>query len=140
MHRGALSPYGNPALLVDKMIGTAYDNVKLVADNLQLIDYISKNMELLHLIGSDLATTTQVLGVAGQPGETVTIPLPVGVLVDNITSSTVLLDDGENGLYGFEANLFTHHIKNGSLHLTMNNLAPPALAGASVRWTISHKV
>ena len=92
------------------------------------------------LIANDLSTTSTVLGIAGQPGETTQLALPAGVAQDSITSTSVLLDDGVGGLYGFESNYFTFYILNGSLRLTMNPLAPPALAGASVRWSISHKV
>ena len=140
MQRATASPYAGSAPMVDKLIGNAYDTVKTVADKLSLLQYLADNMEALVLIANDLSTTSTVLGIAGQPGETTQLALPAGVAQDSITSTSVLLDDGDGGLYGFESNYFTFHILNGSLRLTMNPLAPPALAGASVRWSISYKV
>ena len=140
MQRSTTSPYAGSSQMVDKMIGNAYDSVKLVADNLQMLEYLANNMEALIEIASDLSTTNVVWGVAGNPGETTQIPLPTGVDQDSISSMSVLLDNGSGGLYGFESNYFTFHVLNGSLRLTLNPLAPQSLAGASVRWSISHKV
>ena len=147
MQRATASPYAGSAPMVDKLIGNAYDTVKTVADKLSMLQYLADNMEALVLIANDLGITSNdlsitstVLGIAGQPGETTQLALPAGVAQDSITSTSVLLDDGVGGLYGFESNYFTFYILNGSLRLTMNPLAPPALAGASVRWSISHKV
>ena len=154
MQRATASPYAGSAPMVDKLIGNAYDTVKTVADKLSLLQYLADNMEALVLIANDLGITSNdlsitsndlsitstVLGIAGQPGETTQLALPAGVAQDSITSTSVLLDDGVGGLYGFESNYFTFYILNGSLRLTMNPLAPPALAGASVRWSISYKV
>ena len=140
MQRATASPYGGSAQMVDKMIGNAYDTVKLVADNLQLLEYLGNNMEALIKIANDLSTTSIVLGIAGNPGETTQLALPAGVDQDSVTAMAVLLDDGNGGLYGFESNHFTFYMLNGSLRLTMNPVAPQSLAGASVRWSISHKV
>ena len=60
--------------MVDKMIGNAYDTVKSVADNLPLLEYLANNMEALIKIANDLSTTSIVLGIAGNPGETVNWP------------------------------------------------------------------
>lgn len=140
MQRATASPYGGSAQMVDKMIGNAYDTVKSVADNLPLLEYLANNMEALIKIANDLSTTSIVLGIAGNPGETTQLVLPVGVDQDSVTAMAVLLDDGNGGLYGFESNYFTFYMLNGSLRLTLNPVAPQSLAGASVRWSISHKV
>jgi hypothetical protein len=39
------SPYGNEAELIDRFIGSAYDNVKLVAGNMDQIKHVSENMQ-----------------------------------------------------------------------------------------------
>ena len=140
MQRATTSPYGGSSQMVDKMIGNAYDTVKAVADNLPLLEYLANNMEALIKIANDLSTTSIVLGIAGNPGETVQLALPTDLDQDTITSMSVLLDTGNGGLYGFESNYFTFHLLNGSLRLTLNPLAPQSLAGAAVRWSISHKV
>ena len=91
MQRATTSPYGGSSQMVDKMIGNAYDTVKDVADNLPLLEYLANNMEALIKIANDLSTTSIVLGIAGNPGETVQLALPTDVDQDTITSMSVLL-------------------------------------------------
>jgi hypothetical protein len=42
------SPYGNEAGLIDKFIGTAYENVKAVAADIEKIKHVSDNMQAVY--------------------------------------------------------------------------------------------
>jgi len=46
--RTAMNPYNNEAGLVDKFIGTAYDNVKIVADAIDKVKHLSDNMQAVY--------------------------------------------------------------------------------------------
>ena len=140
MLRATCSPFGSPSACVDKLIGNAYDTVKLVADQLPMLQYLVDNMESLVMIANDLSLTVTVMDTAGQPGQTISIPLPDGVEQDNVSAHSVLLDDGAGSLYGYESNMFSYYIQNGELKFTLSDTAPQELAGAIIRWTISHKV
>lgn len=55
--RTAMNPYNNEAGLVDKFIGTAYDNVKIVADAIAQVKHLSENMQSVY----DFAATKDAL-------------------------------------------------------------------------------
>lgn len=46
--RSGANPYNNEAGLIDKYIGTAYDNVKIVADAIAKVQHVSENMEAVY--------------------------------------------------------------------------------------------
>ena len=46
--RTGMNPFNSEAGLVDKFIGTAYDNVKIVADAIAKVQHVSENMEAVY--------------------------------------------------------------------------------------------
>ena len=46
--RTAMNPFNNEGGLVDKYIGTAYDNVKIVADGIAQVKHLSENMQAVY--------------------------------------------------------------------------------------------
>lgn len=56
----AISPSNNPfgnTLLVDRLIGTAYDTVKLVAENLQYVKHVSANLSHITAVSESIDAT-----------------------------------------------------------------------------------
>jgi len=136
--RPSADPLGGNVPLVDKMIGTAYDTVLLVSRNLQMLAYLATHMDTLFKVATDIKSNTTVFGVAGAPGQTTSIAMPTQVNPDLITSSMVMLDDGEGGLYPADSGYFMAHIKGRELKLTLTMQAPAELQGVSVRWFLTY--
>jgi hypothetical protein len=136
--RTTFDPYAGNDPLVDKMIGNAYDVVALVAKNLQAILFLGDNMTELMLIAKGLRVSTVVLGVAGQVGELISIPLPTGVTADKVVASSVLIATPDGSLYG--SDYFTCYIAAGALKISLNLSAPPALVGSVIRWYLTYGV
>lgn len=57
-------PYSNPTTLVDKMIGTAYDVVRYVANNMEKLLYVADNMEAIHTAATGQAIPKPVVIVS----------------------------------------------------------------------------
>lgn len=140
MMRAFNDPMGGTDPLVDKMIGNAYDTVALVAKNLQELLYLGQNMDDLSLIANSLRISTMVEGIAGQLGELVSIPLPVGIQQSKLQSSSVMVTALDGTIYTADSGYFTSYIKDGALKFAMKLMAPVDLIGAPVRWFVSYGV
>lgn len=140
--RSPLDPYGGRAGLVDKFIGDAFDIVHAVSRHLSEIKYLVMNMEAIIIVAKNLPdTSTKTVGARlGFRGETVSVPMPEGITMANIVSSTVLALDGQGNAYQTNNGDFYFHIQNGALKLTLSSAAPATMSGAEVRWNIVYRI
>lgn len=136
MMRAFNDPMGGTDLIIDKMIGNAYDTVALVAKNIALIQFLGENMDELTLIAKGLKTTTYVETVAGQIGELVSTVLPASIKVADIKSFTVMLRDSTGSLFAGDSGLFNARIEAGATKVALMPAAPPSLIGSTVVWSI----
>ncbi len=145
--RATLDPLGGPATLVDKMIGNAFETVAAVARHLREIKYLSMNMDAVVFAAQTMLTTNpervaMVTGSTGALGATVSIPLPGGVSIENIRSSSVLIASTDGDLYGIESGMFSATIQgeSASLKFNLSSAAPDVLANAPIRWRLAYEV
>lgn len=136
MMRAFNDPMGGTDLIIDKMIGNAYDTVALVAKNIALIQFLGENMDELTLIAKGLKTTTYVETVAGQIGELVSTVLPASIKVVDIKGFTVMLRDSTGSLFAGDSGLFNARIEAGTTKVVLMPSAPPSLIGSTVVWSI----
>jgi len=47
-------PYGTPAVLVDRMLGNAYEVVRFVAKNVEFVKHVSAHMEQIYRVDASL--------------------------------------------------------------------------------------
>lgn len=125
------------ASLVDKLIGTAYGTVRRVADHLGYIKFVAMNMETIIAAANNRLTATTV-GTTAARGMPATVALPAGVLLANITSSTVLITGSDGNLYLSDSGYFTTQISASGLTLTVSTSAPAILANAAFRWVVTY--
>lgn len=140
--RTAQDPYGGRTGLVDKLIGNAFDVVHLVARHINEIKYLVSNMEAIIIIANNLpdTSTKTTTGRVGNRGATVVVPMPTGVTMANIVSSTVLVLDSENNAYQINNGDFSFMVRDGNLHLTLYSEAPTSMIGAELRWNVVYRV
>lgn len=66
---GSNNPYGDNTEMVARLIGTAYDTVKIVRDNLTYIKHVSVNLESVALVSTNmtalLAVYTELAAIVG---------------------------------------------------------------------------
>lgn len=126
------------ASLVDKLIGTAYGTVRRVADHLSYIKFVAMNMETIVAAANNRLTATAVGTTAASRGVPVTVALPAGVSLANITSSTILITGSDGNLYLSDSGYFTYQISASGLTLTVSTSAPTALVNAAFRWALTY--
>ena len=140
--RGTLDPYGGPLTLVDKMIGSAYEYVKIVALNINVIKYLAYNLEaIIQAAKIDFANGIQVItgGITPAAGAIKSIPLPAGVLMTDLRQSTVMIITKEDKVF-FDTNAYwSSWIESGSLHVAISDQAPAYMVGAQIRWLLRYK-
>ena len=139
--RSALSPYGGAALSVDKMIGDAFPDVKHVADNMDMVTVVAEALTGSS-IGDPLISYRGVLsfGPTGPLGSTVLIPIEdLDVTMSSIKASNVKLIGNTGKLYFADSGMFTAHIVDLALSLTVLPTASADCAGAFVEWTVFTK-
>ena len=75
MH-GSFNPFGSPAVLIDKLIGNAYDVVKYVACNMSYIKKVSYRVDDIKDLAESNRNTLDLRGNLKLKGQTVIISLP----------------------------------------------------------------
>ena len=129
----------NPALQVDKLLGTSYDTVRFVAHHMDEISKVSQYMHDVRTVANEVFRNRLVLGVAPAPGEQLSIPLPTGITTVNLRSFAVILVTTAGTVYTLGDTAFSARIVAGNLVVSVDALAPAGVEGSEIRWTISYK-
>lgn len=133
----ANNPFGHPDAMVDKMIGSAFDKVKFVAEHLGLIGIVAKALN--GVVGTEPLITQRCFAVTGKLGEVGSVNsfiIPAYVDATTILSITARVEIG-SGAYCFNDDRFFYtSVEDGQLVLTLRNDAPVEFANASVRWFV----
>lgn len=137
--RAVNDPYGSRDVLVDKLIGNAYEQVKKVAMNLDEVRYVASNMELVVNVANDLSTRTVVEGVAVSSSSVALLPLPESITSSQVQAMAVLIQVDED-LFSEASGYFTAVMTDGNLRVTLTGAAPTTLIGGTIRWLITHEV
>ena len=132
---------GDQTLLVDHLIGTAYQTVKDVADNLDFIRYLAANLTALR---EGLGSQGSVILTGTTPavaGGSVNLDLPDDIDTKTILGSLVQIS-GADGTSSFSeaSGLFTHSIQGRQLVLTINAGVTVDILNTNFFWTILYKV
>lgn len=135
--RTSTDPYGGKEPLVDKLIGNAYQVVRLVAENLGFIRYVAHNMEAVQKVAEDLSATTTLFAPAPTvANNAVLVPYPVGVTQSRVLSSSVMILGTDGHLYGAE--IFVSSLSRAGLVVTLG--PGSALIGGQIRWHLTYGV
>lgn len=130
------NPYGNEGLFVDKMIGNAYDAVKLVADNMTSVMAIGAALTE-STIGEPLLVQRGLLsiGATGALGSTVTVePDNLDATPAMMLASYPSIVAADGTKYFSDSGVFTAVVQADGLHLTLKNDAPAECANATIHW------
>lgn len=134
---GPNNPFGHPDAMVDRMIGTAFDKVKYVAENLGLIAIVAKALN--GLMGTEPIITQRCFAVSGKldgVGSENRFIIPAYVEPSSILSISARLEIGQ-GAYCFnDERFFYTSVEDRHLVLILRNDAPIEFANASVRWFV----
>lgn len=133
--RNACSPYGSGTLLVEKLIGTAYDVVKLVADNITMLTTIAQRIDNFDLIAENLTNTHVITGVVTGLNQT-TNHLLTDIVQDDIISANVTIKGTDGKLYFPSSGTFTFAIDLGYLRVTLAAAGPVGLVNGTLKATI----
>ena len=133
-----MSPSNNPVLVVDKIIGTAYDVVRAVYLKMTELMYLVDNMDQIVTVANHLGDSTLVTGVAGPVNTSVLVPLPTGVLQSKVRASSVFIF-ANNKLYGTDSGFFTALIDGTNLDVVVDASAPSGLVGGAIRWYVTYE-
>lgn len=141
---GSINLFGatpSPVGLIERMLGPAYQSVKIVADQIEVIKEIAANIPAVKDAAANMARNIQVIEsvVTGALGTTAYVPLPAGVDEIEVLDSTVVLVATDGAIYAESSGHFSSKIVAGYLEVTTKVTAPATLVGASVRWTLSFK-
>lgn len=138
---GPAYPYWNGAsanMLIDKMIGNAYQTVSFVACNMSAIQYVARNMEDIHALATEVRATKVVKQTAGELGSVNNVPMPEGITLDDIVGSSVVLVSTDGSLFDATSGHFSVTVTSVGLVLNLGMGAPAGLAEGEIRWLISY--
>lgn len=132
------NPYGNEGLFVDKLVGTAYDTVKYVADNMVSVLAVATAITQ-STVGEPLLAQRGVIsiGATGALGATVIVePDNLDMVMANILSSQPAITATDGTRYFPDSGVFTSVIQSDGLHLTLKADAPAECANATIHWFV----
>lgn len=135
---GPANPFGHTTPLVDKMIGDAYDIVKVVYDNMPYIVAVGASLST-SVIGQPLLLQriVETTGVSGTAGQTVVIPFDdLDLDYTKIIDSYVTLLGSDGVLYVGNSAEFRHNIGPDGMRFTLDSAAGAALQNATVKWYV----
>lgn len=125
--------------MVDKSIGTAYPNVKLVADNIEVVKYVAYNMAAIAALAQSVPFTHRLLtSTAGILGSTVQIPLPNDLGVDQLAMSQIMLVTPGGDVFMEGSDVFKASISGGTLRFNLLSGAPTNAQNAQIRWLLTY--
>jgi len=134
-------PYGNGGLIVDRVLGSAYDTVRIVACNLPYIVEVARNMDAVRAAAANATRNIiGLVGVAGILGSTVVIPLPGGLAAEDVVDYTGVVEGLTDIIYNQGSGFFSL-VLNSSLaqfELTLDAGAPTDMANGDVRINVTY--
>lgn len=141
MPQNSIFSSGDKAGLVQKMIGSAYDVVKEVKDNLDTVKTVSENMAAVYAAAKNMHRNIVEIdtGVTGALGVTASVALPAGIEMEDVLDFSVVLVEVGGAIHAQGSGYFTAVIEDGTLDVTPDLAAPAGLAGATIRWTLTYK-
>jgi hypothetical protein len=125
------------SLLVDNMIGSAFDIVKSVADNLKYILHVSTNLVyIVDITEFKQRLATSTLGLVGQ---TILVPLPAEALVltAEVINVSVNLKKETGELYPEKDCPISVIVRNGNIEVTLNADANVSFEEATIYCRVS---
>lgn len=136
MSRNPFSPYGSDTMVVDKLIGTAYDVVKLVASKLTLLESIGNQVDNIQTVADKITNSHKLTGTVTTLGATASFALPSEVNTDEIESVSVIITGTDGKLYFPSSTTFTYVVDLGYLRITLAASGPAGLVGALYKATV----
>lgn len=112
--RPSNNPYGNDALMVDRLIGTAYDVVRIVSENIIYVKHLSLNME-------QIATSNENIEIIRPVSEQIDLVVAVAdslSMLTTVNANSPALLNLNNQL----AKLLQLHAELVSIALVANNM------------------
>ena len=128
---------GRFAMLVDKMIGSAYAVVKSVSDNLKYVLQVSTYMDqIVDLVDFKQRLLTQ--NSLGALGSTTLVPLPTDVPLDDIVNISVNVRKTTGEFYGDEGTPVDVVASGSNISLTLQSGADASFANCKAFIRISY--
>lgn len=135
--RNPYDPCGGRAPLVDRFIGNAYAAVRHVADHIPQIRYLVANMAHIVRVSQGIRRSGLILGTTGSSlGSSVEIPLPDGVVAEDIVASDVVIQSRDGNIYSSGSGVFSYYIRQGKLRVTLSSSAPGNITNSEIRWSL----
>ena len=134
--RDVFAQFGSNSMLVDKLIGTAYDIVKLVAVNLPMLQTLGDRVDDLDMIAANLTNTYVVSGQVTGLSQTTNWLLDTDIVQDEIISANVTIKGTDGKLYFPSIGTFTVAIDLGYLRVTLAATGPAGLVNGAMRAVI----
>lgn len=134
--RDVFSPFGSNSMLVDKLIGTAYDIVKLVAVNLPMLKILGDRVNDLDMIAANLTNTYVVTGQVTGLSQTTNWLLDTDIEQDEIISANVTIKGTDGKLYFPSTATFSIAVDLGYLRVTLATSGPAGLVNGAMRAVI----
>ena len=131
--RNAADPFGSDSMFVDKLIGTAYDIVKLVATNLPMLKLLGDRVDDLDMIAANLTNTYVKTGMVTGLSQTTNHLLDPEITQDEIISCNVTIKGTDGKLYFPATNTFTFAIDLGYLRVTLAAGGPAGLVNGAMQ-------
>lgn len=137
--RNCHDPYGSPSILVDKMIGTAYEIVKYVAERMPALQSISDNMEDLTLIATNARKEVDLVGVASGLGITVNVAMPAGVADTDVRWVNAVIYGSDGVTYPASSTTFTVRVQSGAVRIALSPSGPAGMVNAPIAITLAYR-
>lgn len=132
-------PNPSGAGVIDRLLGTAYQSVKIVADQIDVIKEIAANIPAIKDAARNMARKIVVIEAdGGALGTTTYTALPDGLTEADVLDSVVVIVAANGDVYSESTGHFSTVVAAGYLETTVNTEAPTALANATIRWTLSY--
>ena len=147
--RPPFAPLGGPDVLVDKMLGNAYDTVKLVALNLAYIKHVQAQLEDVYTVSQNIANVNAVADALpaltlasnlskalGALGTDTSIPLG-SIAPAKITGITLTVVGTDGNLYFPDAKL-TFKVVGTNIVVTLAADAPAVLGTGTAKAHVTY--
>lgn len=132
-------PIPSGAGVIDRLLGTAYQQVKIVADQIDVIKDIAANIPAIKDAARNMARKIVTMEVGGGAlGTTTYSQLPDGLSEADVIDSVVVIKGTDDAIYSESSGHFSSVISAGYLEVAINAGAPAALGNATIRWTLSY--
>ena len=137
--------FGSPSAvgMIERMLGPAYQSVKIVADHIGIVQTIATNIgDVKDAARNKARAITTIEGQAGALGSTTYVGLPFGLAETSIMDvQVVLISNGvDKPLYSESSGHFSSRTRLGFVEVALSGNAPAELAGAEIRVTVFHKI